>query len=83
MLCCVERARELLVRRAHRRKLQILANSVEREVGYVRIRESVFELFAGGLVEARASKDLEFKAVSRQIRSNPVFSEGLLRLGPS
>jgi len=43
-----ERARSLLVRRAQRRNLQILAMSVERDADFVRIRESGYELFSGG-----------------------------------
>ena len=41
-------ARSLLVRRAQRRNPQILATDVERDADFVRIRESDYELFAGG-----------------------------------
>jgi c-di-GMP-related signal transduction protein len=46
--CCGSRiARGVLVRRAQPRKLQILATSVERDEGFVRIRESSFDLIQG------------------------------------
>lgn len=38
----------LLVRRAQRRKLQVLASSVRHEQDFVRIRDAGFELFSGG-----------------------------------
>lgn len=42
-----EDARAVLVRRAQRRDLQILATSVEHDADFVRIRDSGYELFAG------------------------------------
>lgn len=42
-----EDTRGILVRRAQRRKLQILANSVQHEADFVRIRDSGFDLLQG------------------------------------
>ncbi len=42
-----EEARGLLIRRAQRRKLQILANSVQRDSDFIRIRDSGFDLLQG------------------------------------
>jgi EAL and modified HD-GYP domain-containing signal transduction protein len=42
-----EETRGLLVRRAQRRKLQILATSVEKDSDFIRIRESGFDLLQG------------------------------------
>ena len=42
-----DETRGLLVRRAQRRKLQILANSVEHDADFVRIRDSGFDLLQG------------------------------------
>ncbi len=42
-----EETRALLVRRAQRRKLQILANSVEHDADFIRIRDAGFDLLQG------------------------------------
>lgn len=42
-----EEARSLLIRRAQRRNLQVLATSVDGDADFVRIRDSGFELFSG------------------------------------
>ena len=42
-----EDARALLIRRAQRRNLQVLATSVDGDADFVRIRDSGFELFSG------------------------------------
>ena len=40
-------ARSLLIRRAQRRNLQVLATAVDGDADFVRIRDSGFELFTG------------------------------------
>jgi c-di-GMP-related signal transduction protein len=56
-----EDARSLLIRRGQRRKLQVLAESVERDIDFVQIRDSGFELFSGKSY-SEASEDEDTQA---------------------
>lgn len=56
-------ARALLVRRAHRRNLQVMATSVQHDADFVRIRDDGFELFAGRSY-AEPSEDEETQATA-------------------
>ncbi|MEM9176768.1 MAG: HDOD domain-containing protein [Myxococcota bacterium] len=58
-----EDARSLLIRRAQRRNLQVLATAVDGDADFVRIRDSGFELFAGQSYSEHSS-DTETQATA-------------------
>lgn len=73
--------RSLLIRRAQRRNLQVLASFVERDVDFVRIRDSGFELFAGrSYAEASSDEETQASAEGRILLQLLVEARGDLEI---
>ncbi|MCP4906091.1 MAG: HDOD domain-containing protein [bacterium] len=78
-----ERRRALLVRRAQRRNLQVLASSVEYDADFVRIRDSGFELFTGGSYsDGSDNEETKATAGGRVLLQLLVEAQGELEIEP-
>ena len=76
-------ARSLLIRRAQRRNLQVLATSVECDADFVRTRDSGFELFAGkSYSEHSADEDTQATAEGKVLLQLLVEARGELEIEP-
>ncbi len=78
-----EDARSLLVRRAQRRNLQVLATSVDGDADFVRIRDSGFELFSGkSYSEHSEDADTQATADGKELLQLLVEARGELEIEP-
>ncbi len=78
-----EDARSLLIRRAQRRKLQVLATSVEHDADFVRIRDSGFELFTGrSYSEGSDNEETQATAEGKVLLQLLVEARGELEIEP-
>ncbi|MBB83134.1 MAG: hypothetical protein CL931_04910 [Deltaproteobacteria bacterium] len=78
-----EDARSILVRRAQRRNLQVLATSVDGDADFVRIRDSGFELFSGkSYSEHSEDADTQATADGKELLQLLVEARGELEIEP-
>ena len=76
-------ARSLLIRRAQRRNLQVLATAVESDADFVRTRESGFGLFTGkSYSEHSSDEDTQATAEGKVLLQLLVGARGELQLAP-
>jgi len=77
-----EETQTLLIRRAHRRQLQVLASGVQRDADFVRIREAGFDLLQGqSYAEASQNEETLATPDGRALLELLVESRGELEIG--